>query len=276
MISRELGPAALEQLATLVEAGRLSAPYTPERIGRFVTKGLKRPAAAALSELTGLGMEPRQLAHTLRLVAAERRETQQVRDGIELVWSGPEVAGSMTRDTGVVVRDLFRSARSSVLLANYAFDRPTNDEARERVQALFAPLIENVQRNPDLRVRMFVNVQRPHPSQPGGGRSDAALLQEFSAGFLSDIWTGRPAPEVFYDPRALLPWDGPRASLHAKCLVVDDEQVLLTSANFTQAAQARNIEAGLLLRNGFIARSLSEQFESLVSAGILARIPRLE
>lgn len=51
--------------------------------------------------------------------------------------------------------------------------------------------------------------------------------------------------------------------------------MLLTSANFTEAAQVRNIEAGVLLDNPFIAQSLREQFESLVHRGALLRVPGL-
>lgn len=272
MIAPELGPATLDKLADVLEKGRLSAPYSAEALGRHVASSLRAPAAEALSELAQLGMQPHQIARVLRLIATERRESQRLRDGVELVWSGPELPGSTTRDTGVVVRDLCRSARTSVLVSNFAFDRPTSDEARERARALFLPLAQNLDRTPALRVRMFVNVQRPHPGQPGGSKPDAVLLREFAEMFLRDLWPGQRQPEVFYDPRALLPWDGPRASLHAKCLVVDEERVLLTSANLTQAAQSRNIEAGVLLNNPFLARSLRDQFESLVRAGILVRL----
>jgi phosphatidylserine/phosphatidylglycerophosphate/cardiolipin synthase-like enzyme len=38
------------------------------------------------------------------------------------------------------------------------------------------------------------------------------------------------------DPRA-----GKPGSLHAKCIAVDNEQVFVSSANFTEAGQDRNI-----------------------------------
>lgn len=167
MISKDLGPAALEKLADLLDKGRLGPPYTAERVERHIAGAMKGAAVEALAELAQIEMTPHQIARALRLVAAERRENQRLSDRVELVWSGPEVAGSMSRDTGVVVRDLFRGARTSVLISNYAFDRPVGDEARERARGLFLPLAENMDRNPALRARMFVNVQRPHPSQAG-------------------------------------------------------------------------------------------------------------
>ena len=50
------------------------------------------------------------------------------------------------------------------------------------------------------------------------------------------------------------------------------EYTLITSANFTEAAQVRNIEAGVLVRNEFLAKSLREQFESLVRSGGLVSV----
>jgi phosphatidylserine/phosphatidylglycerophosphate/cardiolipin synthase-like enzyme len=44
--------------------------------------------------------------------------------------------------------------------------------------------------------------------------------------------------------------------MHAKVIVVDDVAALVTSANFTAAAQRRNIEAGIVLRDHHHVRRL--------------------
>jgi phosphatidylserine/phosphatidylglycerophosphate/cardiolipin synthase-like enzyme len=49
----------------------------------------------------------------------------------------------------------------------------------------------------------------------------------------------------FYDKRSLLPGP-PWCSLHAKCAVVDGARSFISSANFTQRGQERNIEVGVL------------------------------
>ena len=82
-------------------------------------------------------------------------------------------------------------------------------------------------------------------------------------------------PELFYDPRALSAEPGPKACLHAKCIVVDDRRAFITSANFTEAAQERNIESGVLVNDAHVARALRDQFESLVAAGLLKHAPGL-
>lgn len=85
------------------------------------------------------------------------------------------------------------------------------------------------------------------------------------------MWTfGLPKPEVFYDPRTARrgpPW----ASLHAKCIVVDDERALVTSANFTDRGQTRNIEAGVLIEDRGFAAELAAQWRQLVVWGLVRK-----
>ncbi|TMQ33925.1 MAG: hypothetical protein E6K70_10465 [Planctomycetota bacterium] len=53
-------------------------------------------------------------------------------------------------------------------------------------------------------------------------------------------------PEVYFDPRSLALDPKKRACMHAKCIVIDRKTVFVSSANFTEAAQERNLEVGLL------------------------------
>jgi phosphatidylserine/phosphatidylglycerophosphate/cardiolipin synthase-like enzyme len=63
--------------------------------------------------------------------------------------------------------------------------------------------------------------------------------------------------------------------MHAKCIVVDGTRCFVSSANFTQSGQARNIEVGVLIEDRNLAASIQDQFESLVTQGILRRVPGL-
>jgi phosphatidylserine/phosphatidylglycerophosphate/cardiolipin synthase-like enzyme len=49
--------------------------------------------------------------------------------------------------------------------------------------------------------------------------------------------------------------------------------VLVTSANFTQAAQLRNIEVGVVLDDVTLAEGLAAQFENLTVRGALVPVP---
>ena len=55
--------------------------------------------------------------------------------------------------------------------------------------------------------------------------------------------------------------------------MVDAERLFISSANFTEAAQERNIEIGLLLNSPVLAGRVSEFFEGLIQTGFLKRLP---
>ncbi len=60
--------------------------------------------------------------------------------------------------------------------------------------------------------------------------------------------------------------------LHAKAVIIDARYTLLTSANFTEAAQQRNIEAGVLLDDSRLATRLTQQFSQILEAGHFAPV----
>jgi phosphatidylserine/phosphatidylglycerophosphate/cardiolipin synthase-like enzyme len=80
-------------------------------------------------------------------------------------------------------------------------------------------------------------------------------------------------PGLYYDPRSLeIDYDR-RASLHAKFIVIDKEQAFVSSANFTEAAQTKNIEVGVLLRSPPFACRLAGHFQALAEHGTLRPVP---
>jgi phosphatidylserine/phosphatidylglycerophosphate/cardiolipin synthase-like enzyme len=177
-----------------------------------------------------------------------------------LVWTGPEGRGARGRDTAVVVRELFASAQRSVLVATYAIFQG---------RQVFEPLAARMDEVPDLQVRLFVHVQRVYQDE----RPEAEVLKAFANTLRDEQWSGRRLPDLYFDPRSLASGPGPRAALHAKAIVVDDARAFVTSANFTEAAHERNIEAGVLVESVSFATSLRQQFESLVECGLLRRLP---
>ena len=80
---------------------------------------------------------------------------------------------------------------------------------------------------------------------------------------------GEPRPVVYFDPRTA---DKHGAiSMHAKCVVIDHEYALITSANFTDRGQTRNIEAGVAIEDRAFAASLERQWLNLVDAGVVVK-----
>ena len=157
------------------------------------------------------------------------------------------------------MRDLFGAAESEVLVAGFAVYQG---------RSLFKRLAERMEERPGLRVRLFLDVQR-HPTDT---TLASELLHRFAHRFRSQEWPGEKLPELFIDPRSLDLDAVKRSSLHAKCIVVDRRVAFVTSANFTEAAQTRNIEVGALIRSERFAKQLASHFETLSDGGVLQRL----
>jgi len=208
--------------------------------------------------LVGEGMTPSHLALLLDS-AAECIEVRGSHVRAELVWSGPEVGGAQSRDTSVVLQELFGQAQEEVLVSTFVV---------HQAGVVFGPLAERMAVMPDLRVRVFLHIGR-------GARDtvvDDELIREFGDRLRGE-WTGLRRPEVYYDPRGLSAVGSVQATWHAKCVVIDREIAFVTSANFTERAQTRNVEAGVLVKSANFAQQLAGQFDALVQARLVTRLP---
>lgn len=248
-----LTAADLRALAEAAQSRRLSPPYNAVAIGRLLGANRAEETAAALG---ALGLEHEPLARALSLLACERDAVDSAAHSVELVWTGPETMGSASRDTSVVVRELFARAEHAVLVSGFVVHQGRD---------VFEPLAKRMAERPALSVRMFLNIPRPAGSRDKPDR----IVRDFVDSFRAKNWPGDRLPQLFYDPRALDSGSGVRAALHAKCIVVDDVRAFVTSANLTEAAQERNIEAGLLVTDAIVARALRMQFETLAERGAL-------
>jgi phosphatidylserine/phosphatidylglycerophosphate/cardiolipin synthase-like enzyme len=206
------------------------------------------------------GLSPSHLLYFFRAILEERRRGAARVPKVDLVWTGPEGSCTSNRDTGVVVRELFASATHSVLIAGFAVHH-----GRE----IFKELAIRMTELPQLDVRMFLNIAR--------ALRDTTITEQLIGRFVQEFrrehWPGTRYPVIYYDPRALGIDEKKRTSLHAKCIVVDRAISLVSSANFTEAAQQRNIEVGALVTDEQFSRALVEQFDAMIRAGAVHRLP---
>jgi phosphatidylserine/phosphatidylglycerophosphate/cardiolipin synthase-like enzyme len=250
----------LREIAGALHAGRLTPPFTAAALQRFCSSADETLVALEMQRLADEGMRTDHLALLLDSLAAAHSPRAEVCDLVDLVWSGPEASGIANRDTGVVVRELFANANEYVLVAGYAIYQGRD---------VFRALAERMTRMPELKVRLFVNVHRGHRDTT----KDSELIRAFAHRFKTVEWPGGRLPEVYYDPRSLEMDSSKRASMHAKCIVIDRNLAFVSSANFTEAAQVRNIEVGALIQFGSFAARLVEHFEAITEAGLLRRLP---
>lgn len=187
----------------------------------------------------------------LDVALAEREDRRPVP---ELVWTGPEAPAGAARDTAVVLRSLFEKARESVILAGYSFDH-----AEDVLSPLYAAM-----RDHGVSAAFFVDI----PQIERHMDADAHVARAFKR-FLAESWPfGEPRPRLFFDKRALKPGP-PWCSIHAKCVVVDGASAFVSSANFTQRGQERNIEVGVLIEDASFASYLAGQWLGLIEAGLV-------
>jgi len=193
----------------------------------------------------------------IRLVLEDR--TRSTRDGshAELILTGPGGRDEPVRDTRVAVREVFESARHTVLIVGYAF------YGSDRI---FEPLACRMGSDSALNTRIVVNIQ-PEP-----GRTPAQAVSRFADGFLRSNWPFHPRPDLFYLPDYLENQSSRRASVHAKIIVADRSTVYLGSANFTTAAFRRNIEAGIRIEDANLGHQLVDYFDRLIDDGVLSPV----
>lgn len=191
----------------------------------------------------------------------DQRRNDAAARSIELVWSGPDAgAGSVTRDQSVLIRQLVERSEQRLLLTTYAFYNGPF------IKELFQLIRERMLNQPMLQVRMICNIERKR----GDTSRPEALIRKFQQQTWSRLWPEPPAPAVFFDPRSLS-LDQEKAVSHVKA-VVADEELLVTSANLTDAAQLSNFELGLHITSSAHADDTWNHFERLIQKGLLQSV----
>lgn len=238
----------LQRLRGEIETGVLRTPI--DRAG-LAALGVRDQVDELLRALSG---HARIATLTILDIALAERERRNKRP--ELVWTGPEASSATARDTAIVLRELLEQANESVVLAGYDFTY-----GRDILEPLFISM-----RDKGIKATFIVHVH-----QVTIGIDPGVHLQIELGKFVRYNWPfGAPYPDIYYDKRALVPGP-PYSTMHAKCVVVDGLRAYVSSANFTQRAQERNIEVGVLLDDPSFARFLASQWLGLIEAGLVAR-----
>jgi phosphatidylserine/phosphatidylglycerophosphate/cardiolipin synthase-like enzyme len=177
---------------------------------------------------------------------------------VDIVWTGPEVSGSQARRTEAVVREMVCGADKALLIVGYWLVTST-----VQIKDLIDLLID--------KARMGVLVRFVFdPGEKSSGPDNFEALEE--------KW---PA-DLEGAPRQVYTWSDHMAEvesktghkydrkLHAKVIVVDGRDALVTSANLTHAGLLENLEMGLRVQ-GFMAGAVVRHYDLLISEGILER-----
>lgn len=216
-----------------------------DRFDSRARTGLARdPVAAALVErLAGSGVLDPVTTVLLALQALEIQHSDLKPKLIDaaFVMTLPGEVPSAGRPTAMVVREMLSNASREIVALGYEV---THEDV---LQELFDATKRGV------AVTLICDRGRLQTSRLGG--------------------LGGSGARVYVDTVAAS--DARYAKMHCKCLLVDDEDLLITSANFTFHGLHGNIEFGVRLRGApcLGARGL---FEHLVTSGFLRRLSESE
>jgi phosphatidylserine/phosphatidylglycerophosphate/cardiolipin synthase-like enzyme len=173
-----------------------------------------------------------------------RLDTTHNAPKVEAVWTGPLDVPSALRSTAEVVLELVGRSRSHLLIVGYSI---TFDFLqRGATGRLLRELVAASERGVKITVIL-------HDDPKNLAQLTAAWPRHRELPTLL-TWSAE-------DPRGM-------TKLHAKVLVADDDDLLVTSANLTYHGLERNMEVGLRI-TGATATTIRRQFDELQRAGLL-------
>jgi PLD-like domain len=240
-------PAAVSAMATALRTARISLTSSSVGIDAVpsVSPETARRAASAFRSLQGL-VDANAVATALDVGNELRRIERLDRPEIELVWTGPSAEGPIVRPTAEVVQEMIRNVRESgeVLLVGYSLTADDGSIMQEIIALLGAASKR--------RAAIVIILHRDN--------------DELNRRHLMDAW------DVFAKKPKVFTWDPPPhhpyTKLHAKALVVDRLDALVTSANLTFHGLESNLELGLRVR-GPQAGWIAERFDHLIASEVL-------
>lgn len=251
-----LSSAGLRALASSLKTGVLSHGISASAIEQIV--GSKNNAIAEyFGCLEKDGFSKAQIATLINAVAETKDFTPSPEQIFELVLSGPDVPGIHTCDTAATMRTMIENANHDLIMVGYAL---------HNIQSLFKPIAEKLETIPGFKVIFCLDIGRTY----GDTSLESEIIRRFITEFKERHWPWPKMPEIFYDPRSLeTGTNAGHSSLHAKCIITDHKVALVTSANFTEAAQYRNIEAGVQIKHLPMVMRLAGYFEGLIEKRLM-------
>lgn len=239
--------AAVEAIADALDLGALTLDSSS--VGVAAIRGVDTQTARRCSEMFAQlrnDLDESALSLALRVATGLRGVERLSRPEIEIVWTGPDAEGPLVRPTSVVIEEMLRGVREAgeVLLVGYSLS--ANDGS---------PMVAVIDLLGEVSRRRAVVKMILHRDEEARNRAN-----------LLAAWDVRAVkPRLFtWDP----PPDFPYTKLHAKVLVVDRLEALVTSANLTLHGLQANLELGLRVR-GPQAQAIALRFDHLIASNVL-------
>ncbi|MEQ1933608.1 MAG: DISARM system phospholipase D-like protein DrmC [Fimbriimonadaceae bacterium] len=243
---QELHPTNIQRLQTVL-ASVGAVPASLKSLAVTVSQRDQRESLGRLAACwsSATNTSPAQLSGILA-AASFALETQTK---AEVCWSGPTRSLSGFRSTAEAYRELVTSAKESALIMSFSLGEVEN--LRNSLEAA-------TMRGVDVRLILedFDVFKQESRRNQFAGLGKVVLEQ-------AKIFVWPIDQRREHEMRVF-------GSMHVKALLVDRRYMLLTSANWTEAAMQDNMELGVVIRDQDLVRSIVEHFENLIRVGVLA------
>jgi len=248
---------SLDVVANALDGGRLTRKSGAVDIGTVA--GGRHGVPELVEQLRSLwNLQPEtvdahELALMLRGAAAGARAQQALGAETQVVWTGPHVEGTYLRATRQVVQDIIHHARTELLVVGYWVAGRSDGEGI--INDIVDMIADAVRRG--VTVTMVLDQKERDQGWDQGKTNRDILL---------GMW-----PQGVQLPTLLtwqIPEDEKHLKLHAKVLVADQQDALVTSANLTMHALDKNMEMGVRVV-GQPALQITRHFDLLRQRDVL-------
>jgi len=192
-------------------------------------------------------MKPDELAAALH-AASFTANLSGSRESVEMVWTGPSTQLVPCRHTEQALIQVVESAKKRLFVVSFV---------AYKVGSIITALQDASAKG--VQIEMLLEASKDH-----GGNIDFDCFTPL----VEQIPAGR-----FYR------WDNDarddietKGSVHAKCAVADGKVAFITSANLTGAAMEKNMEVGVLIRNGDLPHRLDRHLRALIQTNVITQI----
>ncbi len=184
------------------------------------------------------------LALALRVGAATAQHLRGASQ-TEIVWTGPSSVYVPVRHSSQVLFELVETAARRLTVVSFA---------AYRVERVTAALGRAARRGVDVRLVL-------ETKEDSRGRLSDDAADAFGAlAHVASFWVWPAARRTEH------------ASMHVKAAIRDAAAALVTSANLTGSGLEHNMELGVLVTGGPVARRLDDHFTALMERGDLVRV----
>ena len=211
----------------------LTAWEEEKEIGKFSLRDITGLSGEKLQNLTLLFENYRNSKDTVMMMIDASLQTKKLlsteQNKSEIVWTGPVQVGAHVKNTKSVIEEMLSNAKQSVTIVGYRITKNAESVIEEIGKCL----------NRGINMRIIID------------NDEKKINKEEIITLFSKY--GPKQPIVFTRKKQ----EGTYYKVHAKIIIVDKNDLLVTSANLTYHGMSNNFEIGIRSRGPIVEKALN-------------------